>query len=77
MSVRGAVAMVGLWLAASFVIWASHPIWLCLAAEELANRFDPVLGMEDAQALLVGLFAVSLFLLTACPRYLLRGWLAK
>lgn len=77
MNVRGAVAIVGLWLAASFIILASHPIWLCLAAEELANCFDPVLGMEGAQTSLAGLVAASPFLLTACPRYLLRGWLAK
>ncbi|GLC94848.1 hypothetical protein Tamer19_42560 [Cupriavidus sp. TA19] len=77
MSVRGTVAVLGLWLAASFVIWASHPIWLCIAAEELASRFDPALGMEGAQASLAGIAAVSLLLLTACPRYLLRGRPAK
>jgi hypothetical protein len=69
--------MAGLWCMASFVIWASHPIWLCLLAEELVNYLGPALGFEGAQATLAGLVAASLLLLTVCPRYLVRSRPAK
>ncbi len=62
MNVREVALGAWLWLAVSCAVRLTHPLWLCLAAEEFANRFAPVLGVEAAQTVLAILVAAFIVL---------------
>lgn len=72
MRIRGVAAVACLWLAASLAIWAGHPVWLCVAAEDLADRFAPVMGIDGAQKSVACLVAALAMLVTVGPRYLVH-----
>ncbi|SOZ17317.1 NnrS family protein (fragment) [Cupriavidus taiwanensis] len=72
MRIRGVATVAGLWLAESLAIWASHPVWLCVAAEDFADRFAPVVGIDGAQVSVACLIAALLMLVTVGPLYLVH-----
>ncbi|AMR78570.1 hypothetical protein [Cupriavidus nantongensis] len=72
MSIRAAALAVCLWLAASFAVGIAHPLWMCLAAEELAHGFAPVLGVEAALTVLAVLVAALIVLFSAAAASLFQ-----